>query len=187
MDTKDNILEQAINLFYLKGYNNVGIQEIVESSGITKPTLYYYFGSKKGLLESIINTKTSGLIKDIEDVINKSTNVKTALEQTSRVYLDFSAKNTKIYYLMLQLMYTAKDNEAYLIMKPYLLWQRKTFVDLFLKYKDQLGNMNGRQEQFARVFIGILNEYAIMLEEKDDIDDSMIYMIVHQFMHGIYS
>ena len=43
--------------FYMKGYDAVGVQEIVDTAGITKPTLYYYFEVKgpagkciKGLL-----------------------------------------------------------------------------------------------------------------------------------------
>ena len=46
MENKERILECALELFYAKGYDAVGVQEIAERSGITKPTLYYYFGSK---------------------------------------------------------------------------------------------------------------------------------------------
>ena len=54
MDNKEKILESALDLFYSKGYDAVGVQEIVERSGITKPTLYHYFGSKYGLLEHLV-------------------------------------------------------------------------------------------------------------------------------------
>ena len=55
--TKNQILEISTALFAEKGYDAVGVQEIVDKSGITKPTLYYYFGSKKGLLEFIVREK----------------------------------------------------------------------------------------------------------------------------------
>ena len=32
--------------FMPRGYDAVGVQEIAQKAGITKPTLYYYFGSK---------------------------------------------------------------------------------------------------------------------------------------------
>ena len=51
MENKERIMECALDLFYAKGYDAVGVQEIVEKAGITKPTLYYYFGSKLGLLK----------------------------------------------------------------------------------------------------------------------------------------
>ena len=57
MDNKENILECALHLFFKRGYDTVGVQEIAEVSGVTKPTLYYYFKSKNGLLKSLIEKK----------------------------------------------------------------------------------------------------------------------------------
>lgn len=39
----------ATDLFYRKGFRAVGIEEIVDQTGCTKPTLYRHFGSKDGL------------------------------------------------------------------------------------------------------------------------------------------
>ena len=50
MDNRQAILDSALTLFYEKGYDAVGVQQIVDAAGVTKPTLYYYFGSKQGLL-----------------------------------------------------------------------------------------------------------------------------------------
>ena len=55
MDNREIILKTAKSLFYARGYDGVGVQEIAEKSGVTKPTLYYYFGSKKGLLEQLLS------------------------------------------------------------------------------------------------------------------------------------
>ena len=52
MDNRQLIIEKALELFCARGYDAVGVQEIAEQSGITKPTLYYYFGSKQGLMET---------------------------------------------------------------------------------------------------------------------------------------
>ena len=46
MDNRKMILETALDLFYARGYDAVGVQEVAERSGVTKPTLYYYFKSK---------------------------------------------------------------------------------------------------------------------------------------------
>lgn len=54
MDNKELILKSALDLFYAKGYDAVGVQEIVDKAGISKPTLYYYFGSKLGLLQNLL-------------------------------------------------------------------------------------------------------------------------------------
>ena len=46
MENREMIMRCAKTLFYAKGYDAVGVQEIVDKAGVTKPTLYYYFGSK---------------------------------------------------------------------------------------------------------------------------------------------
>ena len=51
---RENILNCARKLFFEKGYDTVGVQEIVDTAGITKPTMYYYFKSKHGLLENML-------------------------------------------------------------------------------------------------------------------------------------
>jgi len=54
MSNRETILACALQLFSARGYDAVGVQEIVEAVGIQKPTLYHYFGSKAGLLHSLL-------------------------------------------------------------------------------------------------------------------------------------
>lgn len=42
MDNREKILNCALELFHARGYDAVGVQEIAEMAGVTKPTLYYY-------------------------------------------------------------------------------------------------------------------------------------------------
>jgi len=57
MDTRTELLRQAEKLFAQRGYDAVGVQEIVDAASVTKPTLYHYFGSKRGLLETILGNE----------------------------------------------------------------------------------------------------------------------------------
>ena len=50
MDNRERILQCALELFYAKGYDAVGVQEIAQKAGITKPTLYYYLKNWSGHL-----------------------------------------------------------------------------------------------------------------------------------------
>jgi TetR/AcrR family transcriptional repressor of nem operon len=45
--TKDRILAAGAQIIHLKGYNNTGIQEILDSAGIPKGSFYNYFKSKE--------------------------------------------------------------------------------------------------------------------------------------------
>ncbi len=46
----DRLCETATNLFYTRGIRAVGVDEIVNETGVTKPTLYRSFASKDDLI-----------------------------------------------------------------------------------------------------------------------------------------
>jgi TetR/AcrR family transcriptional regulator len=48
-DARERLLSGATGLFASKGYAATTVREIVERAGVTKPVLYYWFGSKEGL------------------------------------------------------------------------------------------------------------------------------------------
>lgn len=50
LGARDRLLDTARTLFYRRGVNNVGIDEIIAESGVAKATLYKYFPSKDALI-----------------------------------------------------------------------------------------------------------------------------------------
>lgn len=193
MDNRELILQSALDLFYAKGYDAVGVQEIVDKAGITKPTLYYYFGSKLGLLQNLLEGGYQELENRILEVANPGENLPNVLYKVARVFFDYAASNQKVYLFMLSLFYSGRENEAYKTVSPLIERYYKIIVKLFEDASSQLGNMRGRQELFAVGFTGILNHhimtvsYGLSEDEKFEISDETTYEIVHQFMYGIYS
>ena len=57
-NTRERILEIATDLFGEKGYAGTYVREIVETAGVSKPVLYYYFKSKEGLFYAILEWAT---------------------------------------------------------------------------------------------------------------------------------
>lgn len=53
---REKLLASALTLFNNKGYAATSVREIVEASGVTKPVLYYYFGSKEGIYLELMNS-----------------------------------------------------------------------------------------------------------------------------------
>jgi AcrR family transcriptional regulator len=52
--TRARLLRAAVCVFDRKGYAAASVREIVEIAGVTKPALYYHFGSKEGVLTAIL-------------------------------------------------------------------------------------------------------------------------------------
>jgi TetR/AcrR family transcriptional regulator len=46
---RNHLLASALKLFNQKGYAATTVREIVADADVTKPVLYYYFGSKEGI------------------------------------------------------------------------------------------------------------------------------------------
>lgn len=52
--SREAILRAARDLFTTKGFANTAVREICQEAGVTAPVLYYYFGSKEGLFEAVV-------------------------------------------------------------------------------------------------------------------------------------
>ncbi len=55
-NVRQRILAAAAELFGSKGYAATSVGEIAKNAGITKPSLYYHFGSKEGLYRTVLDT-----------------------------------------------------------------------------------------------------------------------------------
>jgi len=193
MDNKATILKCALDLFYAKGYDGAGVQEIADAAGITKPTLYHYFGSKKGLLEQILAVHYAILEEQIDQVIQQKRQVPGMLYEIARAFFDFGFQNRKSYLLMLALFYSGRESEGFNAIYPLIQRFYNKIVGVFDNAADELGNMNGREKDFAIGFIGILDHHLMLMNQNlgDDevtaISNEQTYRIVHQFMYGIYS
>ena len=47
------ILQVAERLFAERGFRNVSVRDIADAAGVTHPLIYYYWGSKDGLLAAV--------------------------------------------------------------------------------------------------------------------------------------
>ncbi len=54
---RELLIETAASLFYLKGVNEVGINEILIQSGVAKKTLYHHFKSKEDLIIATLHKR----------------------------------------------------------------------------------------------------------------------------------
>lgn len=51
---RERLLREALRLFTSRGYAATTVRELVAAAGVSKPVLYYYFGSKEGLYLEIM-------------------------------------------------------------------------------------------------------------------------------------
>jgi TetR/AcrR family transcriptional regulator len=60
------IMQAAVDAFGRRGYAATSVREIVEHAGVTKPVLYYHFGSKEGLMKAIMEEAAKAVSAVVE-------------------------------------------------------------------------------------------------------------------------
>ncbi|MCA1993954.1 MAG: TetR/AcrR family transcriptional regulator [Coleofasciculus sp. S288] len=71
---RQQILETASELFYQKGIQHVGINEVIAASGIAKRTLYRWFPSKDLLIEEVMKYRANQWIRWFETAVSERGN-----------------------------------------------------------------------------------------------------------------
>ncbi|KFF29036.1 hypothetical protein IQ37_07825 [Chryseobacterium piperi] len=75
----DRILDTADHLFYKQGYNNTGINQIIEEADIAKASLYKHFETKTDLLIAYVRRTHELWFSRLEAYVNKITDPKGKL------------------------------------------------------------------------------------------------------------
>ncbi|MBQ5470696.1 MAG: TetR/AcrR family transcriptional regulator [Treponema sp.] len=184
--TKEQILALAIKLFASKGYGSVGIQEIVTEAGISKPTLYYHFGSKKGLLEAIIKEKAEPLCQDIEQAAEYKHDFIAGLKEILTTMINYAKKDPDFFRLHC-ILSNAPDNSEEI--KLYLgITQRimSAISGFFIESTSEFGNMRGKEALYSITFYANVTAQA-MFAARDTlpVTDETLHWIVHSFVYGV--
>lgn len=66
--TRKKLLEAACRVFARYGYQSTPVKRIVHEAGVTKPTLYYYFGDKSELYREVVQDCFNHLFQSIEEL-----------------------------------------------------------------------------------------------------------------------
>ena len=74
-------LDEAIELFWTKGYHNASVEDIVQSTGLNRHSLYVRFGSKLGLLRAALERHNERGVTQLTSICNGDEPVKTRLRK----------------------------------------------------------------------------------------------------------
>ncbi len=187
-DTRERLLSVALSLFAARGYNAVGVQDVCDAASVTKPTLYYRFGSKRGLLEAIAEERYGPFAAKVRDRARYSGDVAAALTGVAAAFLEAARADRDFARLRLSLAFSPPESEEHAVFRPRTEALYAAIADLFEAASTDHGNMRGRAAWYAASFIGTADAYVgLFLAGSLDPDEEAVRRIVHFFMHGIFS
>ena len=71
--TKEALLEAGTHIILEKGYNHMGIQEVLQAAGVPKGSFYYYFTSKADFGLQIIERFAAAYTRRLEQCLGDTT------------------------------------------------------------------------------------------------------------------
>jgi len=66
MTVKERLINTASDLFYQNGYNNTGINEVIEKAKVAKASLYTHFKTKDDLCLAYLQNKEDKFLSDLK-------------------------------------------------------------------------------------------------------------------------
>lgn len=89
---RGRLMTAAIGVFASKGYAATTVREIVETAGVTKPVLYYHFGSKEGIYLAMMRDALKEFEVTVTDALKQggsaAERIKRVLDDAFRLILD---------------------------------------------------------------------------------------------------
>lgn len=188
LTTRELILEKAMTLFADRGYNGVGVEELATIAGVTKPTLYHYFGNKQGVLEAIVAERYDPFIAELSGAASYNGDLPKTLTQVVHTFFRFGMQEATLYRMALAAGLTARDDITAKIFHPRLDAQANILRDLFLRASKDHGNMIGRHHLAAASLHATIVAYLQLADAGEmTLDDGAVWRLIQQFSYGIYS
>jgi len=193
MDSRGALLRAALSLFAARGYDGVGVQQVAEAAGLTKPTLYHFFGSKRGLLEALFKEYGSKLDDAVQRAARYTGDLALTLDRVAAAYVGFATREPVFYRLELGLYFAPRESDAHLVAVRHYAQRYMVLERLFNQAAREHGNTRERRNMLswsqyhAVTLVGIINSYiALQLNESAVITGRVRRDIVRQFSYGIY-
>ena len=200
-NSKEQILQKALTLFSAHGYDGTGIQDITGGAGVTKPTLYYFFGSKDGLFEAVWETYFPLIENPLKrccfyenHITDYENDVYGQLIHIATVFFDSAHSSPEFYRLMMETVYAPPESKVSTLSLAYFNRLYALLEQFFTGAARAHGNLTGREHTFAVSFLAQINAYIgiwLVLPETDQtrplLDKNSAHLLVKQFMHGIFA
>ena len=184
-DTRSKIFTVAAKLFAEKGYNAVSMREISEMSGMSKPTIYYYFGSKEGIYSDLIETGINQFTKWLDDVAVLDVPVTEKLRRMAKIYFKSAREFPEYTRLFMKLNLSMEKLDFQLHYSKQKFSKNELCTELF-----QEGVRTGEFRQSldpdiaAKIYSGVLVHYVLHylagddVEINDELGDKIVDMVV---------
>ena len=84
---RDRIADVAGSLFHARGIQRVGIDEVIDKSGVARMTLYHHFASKQAFVDAVVERRGIERMLELDAVTSTTRDARRILEAGSAIAL----------------------------------------------------------------------------------------------------
>lgn len=108
--SSDRILKSALGLFSSRGYDATSVREICEAAGITKPTLYHFYGSKEGVYRALVDGVLEDFRSDLTQRLEDGGPVVARLKRVARAYFDAARGRRELMRFIFSIVHNPQES-----------------------------------------------------------------------------
>ena len=87
MNVRDRVIAAVKELACERGLNDITVDEMAAGAGISKRTLYRYFGSKEGVIEAVLDSVIEELTQEFRSLVDREKDIAGVLTGAIRYIL----------------------------------------------------------------------------------------------------
>lgn len=108
-NSRDAVLAAAIPAFARRGYAGTSVLDILGATGLSKPTLYYYFGSKAGLFRAILDFAHDESFRMVSEKAAGASGLRSSLAEIAAAMFGFATRHKDLIRLVMASAFAAPD------------------------------------------------------------------------------
>ena len=182
------VLESAIKAFASKGYAGTSVQDILSATGLSKPTLYYYFESKAGIFQAILNFAYDESFRLVQQQTEKVNSCREKLVEAALALFEFSARHDHLMRLVLSTAFAAPGELPTDAIDPAKRFRFFDFIQETLAAAQLAGELDKRfsAEELAHGILGAITHQvrSSLLKAGVKLDRKKAQAIVTLFIEG---
>jgi AcrR family transcriptional regulator len=187
-NTRQAVLESAIRAFARRGYASTSVDAILEASGLSKPTLYYYFENKAGLFRAILAFAYDETFRLMNEAATRARTAEKKLVNVAEALFVFARAHEDLMRLVLTTLFAASSE---LPPRCIVLAKRRRNFELVHKIVEeaqQSGEFKATYDstEMAQLIFGALSHQirAHLLDTSEALDRKRAERIVAMFCEG---
>jgi AcrR family transcriptional regulator len=107
-DTRQQILQAALRQFAHSGYAGSSVQAIVDAAKVTKPVLYYHFGSKERLFSALVEWAAEERWRRSQEAVSRGTTLVEQYTEILAATFEFVRQHRELTRLAMATVFAAK-------------------------------------------------------------------------------